>query len=127
MERHGGWSHWRRGMSPTRTQDLCYSIDHVCWRGDCVFGWGWLLSRARRVRTITLLMTYEDSIVEHISLPHGSARADVAVAFPDVPHATSSGFLLAARLRQEQEKLRASSLLVTFDDGSNEEVQLQDF
>lgn len=113
-------------MSATLTPKFLFSIDYVCWRDDCIFGWGWLFSRSKIVRHASLMLRYDDGATECIRLPYGSTRTDVAGSFPEVPHAAGSGFLLATRLRCKAH-LETSHLLATFDDGSVEEVALPNF
>ncbi|MFT3667264.1 MAG: glycosyltransferase [Pseudoxanthomonas sp.] len=70
-----------------------YSIDSLVVRDGKLFGWGWAISSAGRAASIDILVTGPAGVWVIECLP-GGMRRDLIDAFPNIPYAGSSGFMI---------------------------------
>ena len=70
-----------------------YSIDSLVARNGKLFGWGWAISPAEGAVSVDILVEGRNGSWSLECLP-GGMRRDLIDAFPGVPHAGSSGFMI---------------------------------
>lgn len=70
-----------------------YSIDSLVARDGKLFGWGWAISSVGSAVSVDILVTGPDGSWMIECLP-GGMRRDLIDAFPHIPHAGSSGFMI---------------------------------
>lgn len=93
-----------------------YNIDHAIWRGDLLFGHGWLFHEDSELSELQLR---GGNIT--VSLEYGGPRPDVFTAYPNAPQAKQSGFLFYARLPSAE----AAQLVARFSNGEILEIPLK--
>lgn len=94
---------------------IAYGMDRLVMRAGRLFGWGWAVHFESRVLKVELCLG-EGRDAQCLSASYGLMRDDVAKAFPAVPHAGMSGFVVtgyATRLPAGKPSLR-----VHLEDGS---------
>lgn len=94
---------------------IAYGVDRLVMRSGRLFGWGWAVHSELQVLKVELCLG-EGRDAQRLAANYGLMRDDVAKAFPDIPHAGMSGFVVsgyAARLPAGK-----PSLLVHLEDGS---------
>jgi len=77
----------------TDAAELRFGIDRLEARGARLFGWGWVADPARPIVDVTLRVS-GDGWERSLPASFGMARDDVARAYPDLPHAHASGFVV---------------------------------
>lgn len=97
-----------------------YNLDSLVFRNRLAFGWGWFVDLNARVFPVDLVLQHVDRSVSIISCLRSGTRSDVAEAFPDVPHAAASGFMMQGRLESDSPVSTAKLMLSgTNPDGSD--------
>ncbi|HYQ99675.1 MAG TPA: glycosyltransferase [Casimicrobiaceae bacterium] len=80
-------------MAMTGAAALRFGIDRLEARGARVFGWGWIADPARPIADVALRVS-GDGWQRTLPASFGMARDDVERAYPDLPHARASGFVV---------------------------------
>lgn len=104
-----------------------FSVDSVAVSGRRLFGWGWFLDTESRVRHAEFRVPVAGGGEAIVACLEGAARPDVAVAFPGVPHAAASGYMLLARLPAPVDPSRPSRFVAELVDGSRHEIEVPGF
>lgn len=89
-------------------------------------GWGWYLSDEAGNQAVELVIKFSDGITQTIPCLIARARDDVVQAYPANPNASTAGFIFLSKLASRSSILSAS-LLVSLDDGTNQNHPLQGF
>jgi len=75
-----------------------YSLDSVVVRGRRIFGWGFCLGMDRPIRVRSLRLPLQAGGSIDLDVLASGLRQDLADAFPAVPQAAGSGFMVTGRL-----------------------------
>lgn len=75
-----------------------YSLDSLRVRERRIFGWGFCLDPSVPLTEGRLVVQLADGREHAIALLPGGYREDLVAAYPDVPHAGASGFMVQAKL-----------------------------
>lgn len=102
------------------------AVDSLARNGERLFGWGWVLSERAAAERVEVRIPCEDG--NEVVLPglRTGTRADLAEAFPSIPHAATSGFLIIGRIPQPSVD-RVACVVVYLQDGSHEVCELPGF
>jgi glycosyltransferase involved in cell wall biosynthesis len=101
-----------------------FSIDSIVIRNGRVFGWGWFLDTDARMAKGELVLTLEDGTELSVPCLDGAARADVAEAYPGVPHAATCGFMLMATTPAPVDTTRGARFVTELADGARHEIRM---
>ena len=103
------------------TPELRYGIDRLETRGARVFGWGWVADPSRAIAEIALRVS-GDGWERRLPASAGMTRDDVVRAWPDLPHARFSGFVVTGYAGKPP--IRQLALELTYADGSGGAIDL---
>ncbi len=101
-----------------------FSIDALTVRHGRVFGWGWFLDTARVSRSAELMLPLVGGGVATVACLEGATRPDVAAAFPDVPHAANTGFMVMAQLPSDVDRQAPARFVAYLHDGERHEIAI---
>lgn len=102
------------------------AVDSLARNGERLFGWGWVLSERAPAERVEIRIPCEDG--NEVVLPglRTATRTDLAEAFPSIPHAATSGFMIIGRIPQPSVD-RVARVIVYLQDGSHEVCELPGF
>lgn len=103
-----------------------YAIDSIALRNGRIFGWGWFLAEDRPAEAIELVVPHADGSVSRVPCTPGGARDDIREAYPQLPHAGASGFLIEGRISGAVDGARAE-LRVRLQGGERVVLAIDDF
>lgn len=103
-----------------------YSVDSLASNGERLFGWGWVLSERAATERVELRVPSEDGSEVVLAGLRTGMRADLAEAFPAIPHAARSGFMILGRIPQPAND-RLAYMVAYLDDGTREVRELPGF
>ena len=73
---------------------LRYALDHLAVRNGRLLAWGWILSAGLPVHALALRIDSAGGRTRRFTATLGTARPDIASAFPDDPRAATAGFVV---------------------------------
>lgn len=94
-----------------------FGLDSLVVREGRFYGWGWFLDDAARAVQCELRLPLRDGGEQAAICVPGGTREDLRRAYPQVPHAISSGFLLQGKLRDALDPQRPARLVATLANG----------
>lgn len=98
---------------------LRHAIDHLAVRNGRLLGWGWMLSSGPAVVALHLRVEGPGTS-RRFAADLGTPRDDIARAFPDVPNAATSGFMVTGFVAADD--ARQAWLEVSLADGTKHEI-----
>lgn len=103
-----------------------FAIDSLSVRDGRIFGWGWFLSARAATTRLELRIEQPGGQLTRLACQTTGGRADLAEAFPHLPHASNGGFLILGRLPScaDSAGVELHAWLV---DGSEERVAVPGF
>ena len=101
-----------------------FSIDALTARHGRVFGWGWFLDTDSMSRGAELTLPLVGGGVATVACLEGATRPDVAAAFPGVPHAANTGFMVMAQLPSDVDPHAEARFVACLQNGERHEIAL---
>lgn len=103
-----------------------FAIDSLSVRDGRIFGWGWFLSARAATSRLELRIEHPGGQLTRLACQITGGRADLAEAFPHLPHASNGGFLILGRLPSCADSAGVE-LHAWLADGSEERVAVPGF
>lgn len=103
-----------------------FAIDSLSVRDGRIFGWGWFLSARAATTRLELRIEQPGGQLTRLACQTTGGRADLAEAFPHLPHASNGGFLILGRLPSCTDSTEVE-LHAWLADGSEERVAVAGF
>ena len=73
---------------------LRYALDHLAVRNGRLLAWGWILSSGPPLHALAIRIETADGGTRRFTADLGTARPDIASAFPEEPRAATAGFVV---------------------------------
>lgn len=100
-----------------------FGIDSLVFRGQTIFGFGWLFHALEEVATLSLRLVSADcQEVYDISVEHGKPRSDVQDSYSASPHSLNSGFVVYGGCAKRIDQITRLSLVGNLASGDRFEV-----